>query len=151
MNTRIFLYVGILLLIAASLFAAWQIASPTRVSNADAETFARANQLYGNGNYAAAENLYQQLIASGIENAEVYFNLGATYAAMGNANRASEMYARAQQLNPRDAQIAQVSSAPVMPFAQNEIALLVLALAGFGALLFVFISPRLLFKNQANV
>lgn len=151
MNKRIILIFSVLVVIGASVLLAMQLNAATRVSNADAETFARANQLYANGKYDAAANLYQQLLANGIENAEVYYNLGATYAAMGNVNQAEEMYARARELNPRNAQIAQTAHTSTIPLTQNEVALLGLAIVGFGALAFVLVRPRVLFKNQANV
>lgn len=144
MNKRIVFILGALLLVGASLFIAWQLAMPTRVSNADAETFARANQAFEKGNYQAAANLYQQLISNGVENAGVFYNLGATYAAMGNANQAEVMYARARELNPRAAQIAQTANAARIPLTQNEIALVVLGVVSCAAVMFVSIRPRLL-------
>lgn len=144
MNKRIVFVLGALLLVGAGLFIAWQLALPTRVSNADAETFARANQAYEKGNNQAAANLYQQLISNGVENAEVFYNLGVTFTAMGNANQAEEMYARARELNPRATQIAQTANAARIPLTQNEMALLALAAIGVCAVVFVLMRPRIL-------
>lgn len=141
MKKQILFALGGSVLIVASVLLAWQLAAPTGVSNADAETFARANQLYGNGNYDAAANLYQQLIASGIENADVFYNLGATYTALGNAKQAGEMYARARELNPRDGQLAQAANGGGVPLAQNEIALLAFVAVGLGAIVFLLLRP----------
>ncbi len=151
MKQRIAFIAGALFLLGASLFVAWQLALPTRVSNADAETFARANQLYAKGNYDAAANLYQQLITNGIENAEVFYNLGMTYAAMGNANQAEEMYTRARALNPRDAQLQPTAQRNEISFTQNESALLAFTAVGICAVAFVLVRPRVLFKNRPSV
>lgn len=151
MKQRIVFIAGAFVLLGASLFVAWQLALPTRVSNADAETFTRANQLYEKGNYSAAANLYEQLITNGIESAEVFYNLGMTYAVMGNVNQAEEMYARARALNPRNAQIQPAVNGNEIPLTQNESALLAFAAVGFCAIAFVVIRPHVLFKNRATV
>jgi tetratricopeptide (TPR) repeat protein len=134
--------IGLVLLAGALLWGAVQLAAPTQVSQADAETFARANQLYEKGQYAAAANLYQQLVAQGVENADVYYNLGAAFKASGDAQGARQAFARAYELAPRDAQIAEAANAANGFFpalTQNETALgaLVLAMALAFALFLV--------------
>lgn len=148
MKQRILFLTAAVVLVGASLLTVWSMLTPTRVSEADGETFARANQLYANGNYDAAANLYTQLVASGIENAELYHNLGATYTAMGKAKQADEMYARARELSPRAAFNGQVGG---LPLSQNELAFAALAVAGFFALGIVLFRSRPISKFDAIV
>ena len=122
--------------------AAIRLAAPIDLSASERATFARANQLYEAGQFAAAINLYEQLTARGIVNADLYFNLGQAYAQLGKANRAAEWYQQAAQLAPRDGQITarlqQVGVAPRgLPLASNEIALLALLVASVSALIVV--------------
>lgn len=150
MKQRTILVLAAVILVGASLFIAWQLAAPTRVAEADRETFARANQLYGNGNYPAAAKMYEQLVASGVENADLFYNLGVTYAAMGNDGRSQEMFAAARAFAPRDPQVAQTGTMG-LPLTQNETALLVLAGVGIIAATFVLLRPRMLFKSNSRV
>ena len=150
MKQRNILGLAAVILVGASLFIAWQLAAPARVSDANTETFARANQLYQNGNYPAAAKMYEQLVTSGVENADLFYNLGVTYAAMGNAERSEEMFAVARAFAPREPQIAQTGTMR-LPLTQNETALLALAVAGIVSLAFVLLRPRALFKNNASV
>ena len=83
-----------------------QLAAPSPQAAADSETFERANQLYQAGNFAAAASLYEQLTSKGISNPDLFFNLGNAYTQTGKTEQAAESYARAAQLAPRDAQIA---------------------------------------------
>lgn len=150
MKQRTLLALAAVILVGASLFAAWRMAAPGQVAEVNVETFARANQLYQNGNYAAATSIYEQLVANGIENADLFYNLGLSLAAMGNAGRSDEMFAAARALAPRDAQIAATGGGG-LPLTENETLFLVLASAGLGALVFVLLSPRILFKKGASV
>ena len=127
-------------MLALMLGAAVQLAAPIDLAASDRATFARANQLYEAGQFAAAINLYEQLTAKGIVNADLYFNLGQAYAQAGKANQATEWYQRAAQLAPRDGQIAaRLQQAGVasrgLPLASNEVALLALFAAGVIALI----------------
>ena len=97
--------VGMILLAGALVFGAMQLTAPTTLPNADAQTFARANQMYEKGQYAAAVNLYQQLVTQGVENADVYYNLGRAAQAAGDAKLAGDAFAQAYTLAPRDEQI----------------------------------------------
>ncbi|RIK25676.1 MAG: hypothetical protein DCC52_11020, partial [Chloroflexi bacterium] len=101
-------------------------------SSTDAETFARANQLYQNGQYAMAAQLYQQAIANGGDNAAAYYNLGVARKASGDVKGANAALAQAYALAPRDAQIAQAFGAPaqwVPALSANELALTALLAA----------------------
>ncbi len=62
----------------------------------------QANTLYTQGDYAAAQSLYNALVAGGIRDSAVYYNLGQAYFAMQDSGQALLMYRRAQQLAPRD-------------------------------------------------
>jgi len=142
---KILVIVGMLLATGGLLWGAWQLAAPARLPQADAETFARANQLYANGQYAAAVGLYQQLTAQGVKNAEVYYNLGSAYKALGDAKGASQAYADAYALAPRDADIANATgrSGSIVPaFTETEITLAALALVLLGAVMVVGMRHR---------
>lgn len=132
---------GALALTGALVWGAMQLAAPTPIAQSDVETFARANQLYQNGQFATAAQLYQQVIANGGESADVYYNLGVALKAVGDAKGANAAFARAYELAPRDAQIAQAANVAeplVPPWTQNEMALgaMVLAMAlAFAAII----------------
>ncbi|MDW8220789.1 MAG: tetratricopeptide repeat protein [Bacteroidota bacterium] len=66
------------------------------------QVFARANDFYKNADYKRAAQLYEELIHSGIEAEEVYFNLGNCYYKLGNTASAILNYERAHRLNPTD-------------------------------------------------
>jgi len=95
-----------IILLAGLTGIAIRLAAPSPLAAADRETFERANQLYQAGNFAAAASLYEQLTAKGVANPDLFFNLGNAYAQSGKTEQAAEFYARAAQLAPRDAQIA---------------------------------------------
>jgi hypothetical protein len=133
MKTRIGLIVGAVALVGLSVLAALMLALPGRVSTADTETFARANQLYSNGNFEAAKAMYLQLVDTGIENADLYHNLGVTYTALGEANQAEIMFAKSRELAPRELYGRQ-SRSNGLPFTQNEMALGALVLVGMLAI-----------------
>lgn len=117
-----------IILLAGLTGIAMRLASPSPMAAADRETFERANQLYQAGNYTAAASLYEQLTAKGIANPDLFFNLGNAYMQAGMTEQATESYARAAQLAPRDAQIAgrleqsgETLRLPV-PLTSNELA-----------------------------
>ncbi len=132
MKKWILLGLGGALVMGALLWGALQLAAPTQVSSTDAETFARANQLYQNGQYAMAAQLYQQAIANGGDNAAAYYNLGVARKASGDVKGANAAFAQAYALAPRDAQIAQAVGAPaqwIPALTPNELALTALLTA----------------------
>ena len=65
----------------------------------------QANQKYAAGNYREATELYEQILASGKESAQVYFNLGNAYFKNGDRIRAILNYERAKMLAPRNEDI----------------------------------------------
>ena len=143
----------LVVLLAAAIGLTAQLTVPRSVAEADRATFARANQLVEAGQTAAAVNLYEQLSAQGIVNADLFYNLGQAYAQLGKTSQAVEYYARAAQIAPRDGQIverlkqvttpeAQRSGAgytarSVLPLTTNELMLGALLLANVIAVLFV--------------
>jgi tetratricopeptide (TPR) repeat protein len=74
-------------------------------SEAWAAVFARANQLYEEGRYEEAAAKYQGIVASGLKNGRVYYNLGNTYFKQDKLGLAILNYERAQRLMPRDKDI----------------------------------------------
>lgn len=89
----------VIFLIIASLALAQSPASP-------AEAMLVANQRYETGNYDEAIAGYEAIIAAGVRNSDVYYNLGNAYFKQGDMGRAILNYRRAQQLDPPDADIA---------------------------------------------
>jgi tetratricopeptide (TPR) repeat protein len=65
-----------------------------------------ANEDYEAGNYAEAASIYEAILASGLHHSSVYYNLGNAYFKQGDLGRAILSYRRAQQLSPRDADVA---------------------------------------------
>jgi tetratricopeptide (TPR) repeat protein len=121
-----------------------QLTTPRPMTAADHATFARANQLVQAGQIAAAVNLYEQLSAQGIVNADLFYNLGQAYAQLGKTNQAAELYVRAAQIAPRDGQIATrlaqsgIATRSLVPLTANELMLGALLLANVIAVLFVW-------------
>jgi hypothetical protein len=73
--------------------------------NADIEGLSVANQLYDTGHYREAVKIYEQLLAQGMTNSAIYYNLGNAYLEQGDRGRAILNYQRAAQLDPRDPDI----------------------------------------------
>jgi tetratricopeptide (TPR) repeat protein len=73
--------------------------------SADAGAMEAANRLYQAGNYHEAGRIYEQIVAQGVQDSTVYFNLGNAYYRQGDLGRAIVNYQRAALLNPRDADI----------------------------------------------
>jgi tetratricopeptide (TPR) repeat protein len=63
------------------------------------------NQAYEAGNYTEATDVYESIIAAGIRDSAIYYNLGNSYFKQGNLGRAILNYRRAQRLDPRDRDI----------------------------------------------
>jgi hypothetical protein len=92
---------GILLLLI--LFVGMNYLLPQSMANVDAVH--TANQLYDGGNLGEAVEIYEQLIAQGVNDSVVFYNLGNAYYRLGDLGRAVTNYSRAAQLNPRDPDI----------------------------------------------
>lgn len=85
------------------LAAAWMCAG---VSAAEVErSFAEANNLYEQKDYAGAIRAYQSILDQGVESGELYFNLGNACFKSGDLGRAVLYYFRAKRLSPNDRDI----------------------------------------------
>ncbi len=94
---RLGLVILLVAMLAVSFGLTAQLTAPRPMTEADRATFARANQLVEAGQVAAAVNLYEQLSAQGIVNADLFYNLGQAYSQLGKTNQAVEYYTRAAQ------------------------------------------------------
>lgn len=162
-NAIFFVIVGFLL--TAALFAAGNVLVP-KVS-ADVGAVTAANRLFEAGNYGEAIQVYEELVAQGVEDSALFYNLGSAYYRSGDLGRAILNFRRAAELDPRDpdirANLALAQSQAADPFEQaapgplnalanltrnwmtlNETALLALGLwflAGFGVLVIWSLEP----------
>ncbi len=85
---RVVLMIGALFLLAAA------------PQNDARDLFFRANALYEKGDYQAAAELYAKIIDSGVENWQVYYNLGNASYRLQRIGPAILNYERALKLNP---------------------------------------------------
>jgi tetratricopeptide (TPR) repeat protein len=140
---RLGLLILLVVMIAVAIGLTAQLTAQRQMSAADRATFARANQLVEAGQVAAAVNLYEQLSAQGVVNADLFYNLGQAYTQLGKANQAVGYYTRAAQLAPRDGQIAErlkqagYTARSVVPLTANELMIGALLLANVIAVVFV--------------
>ncbi|MCB0176736.1 MAG: tetratricopeptide repeat protein [Anaerolineae bacterium] len=82
------------LLVTVSAVSA-QAVSPT-------EAMTAGNQSYEAGNYAQAVEIYETMVAAGIQDSTLYYNLGNAYFKQGQLGKAILNYRRAYRLDPRD-------------------------------------------------
>ena len=84
-------------------------------------TFHRANAQYREERYDEAAERYQSLLARGVENGVLYYNLGNARLKSGHTGEALWAYLRAQALMPRDADLrANLTHAQtLLPHAQG--------------------------------
>jgi hypothetical protein len=68
--------------------------------------YTEAGDLYQAGQYKQAVQLYQQIVAQGVENGAVFYNLGNAYFQSGQLGRAMVNYHRALRYLPRDDDVA---------------------------------------------
>ncbi len=68
--------------------------------------FEKANEFFQNQNYKEAITTYEEILNSGVESGEIYFNLGNAYYKSGNLPRAILNYERAKLILPHDKDIA---------------------------------------------
>lgn len=67
---------------------------------------AEANQLYEAGQFVEAAGAYQALVAAGVQDGTLYYNLGNAYFKASDLGHAILNYRRAQVLLPRDPDVA---------------------------------------------
>jgi len=96
--SALFLVIFYLLLTGLSVSLAQEPTSPT-------DAMAAANQNYEVGRYAEAAAGYEAIVAYGIQNSAIYYNLGNAYFKLGDLGRAILNYRRAYRLEPRDTDI----------------------------------------------
>ncbi len=99
------LLLAAMLLISSLVIAVDLSSSP---NNSNLESITTANKLFQAGNYVQAIGIYEQLIDQGLSDSAVYFNLGNAYYQEGDMGRAMLNYKRANQLDPRDADIKRI-------------------------------------------
>lgn len=68
--------------------------------------YTEAGDAYQAGRYEQAAQLYEQIVAQGLENGAVFYNLGNAYFQLGQLGRAIVNYHRAQRYLPRDDDVA---------------------------------------------
>ena len=64
--------------------------------------FSSANSHYTQQEYVKAAEIYEEIVAEGVESAEVYFNLGNAYFKSGELGKAILFYERAKRIDPDD-------------------------------------------------
>lgn len=69
------------------------------------DAFEEGNKLYQKGNYEQAVSVYQNILDSGQESAEVYFNLGNCFYKLKKTAPAIYNFEKALQLEPNDCEI----------------------------------------------
>jgi tetratricopeptide (TPR) repeat protein len=74
-------------------------------SEAAAATYNQGNEFYAQGSFEKALQAYQQVLAAGVHNADLYYNLGNAYLKTGKKGPAILCYKRALRLRPRDLDI----------------------------------------------
>jgi tetratricopeptide (TPR) repeat protein len=79
------------------------ITSPAGALLAQDEIFQQGNQLYQAGDYAAAVEAYEAVLASGLESHELHYNLGNAHFKAGDLGRSILSWERALRLEPGDA------------------------------------------------
>ncbi len=67
--------------------------------------FLQANQAYKSGDFTAAAAGYEKLLAAGMSNGELLYNLGNAYFKKGDTGRAILNYRKAELFMPRDADL----------------------------------------------
>jgi tetratricopeptide (TPR) repeat protein len=68
-------------------------------------SFEEGNQRYQDGDYAGALERYQDIMESGYESGELYYNIGNAYFKLGDLGRAIVNYERARRLMPGDGDV----------------------------------------------
>ena len=71
-------------------------------SHSDDSLVIMANKVYSEGDYHVAINLYEEVINSGLESAELYYNLGNSYYKVNLIPAAILNYEKAKKLKPND-------------------------------------------------
>ena len=83
----------------------WAISGEAKVQSAALGLYNEANSLYRNGEFKAARDKYLWVVDSGVQNGQVYYNLGNACFKVDQLGEAILWYERALRLEPRDADI----------------------------------------------
>lgn len=78
----------------------------TTSAQSDIELIGQANAAYVTGDYKTAQVLYEATIQDSVRDFRVYFNLANAYYQSGDMGRALLNYRRAQEIWPRDSELA---------------------------------------------
>lgn len=90
-------------LVAGVVFALVGALAPSPSSAQSFEAvFARANRAFDAHRYEEAARLYEALVAAGVDDADVHFDLGTAYAEAGRYGRAMVAFERALSVRPSD-------------------------------------------------
>jgi tetratricopeptide (TPR) repeat protein len=89
--------IGLILAAVAALLGSPPLAVP---AHAQDEIVARGNQLYQDGDFAAAAEAYESVLAAGFESADLHYNLGNAYFKRGDLGLAILAWERALSLAP---------------------------------------------------
>ncbi len=129
--------------VLALALAALVLASPAAAQSFDT-IFGEGNQAFFQGDYATAAARYEALLEAGVDDPDVHYNLGATYARQGHHGRAIVELERTLRLRPSDegARTALDASRSIVGrrHAEREGEAVVEAGAPFGEALFAFLS-----------
>ncbi len=97
-------------------------------NDAGYSAFAKANTSYTNGDYQEAIDSYESILQSGLQSAEVYFNLGNAHYKRNEVGPAIFNYEKALQLDPGNKEVKnnlrfaqQLRVDAVQPLAENPI------------------------------
>ena len=96
---RLIFFALITVLMLVGFIATGHVSEP--VNETDQQTMQVAGGLYNAGHYVEAVRLYQQLVDQGVDNVELYYNLGNAYTRIDDLGHAILNYTRAQRLDPR--------------------------------------------------
>ncbi len=82
------------------LFSAIILISAFALADTPQQVINRANEAYSRSEYSYAAELYEEVLAQGLEAAELYYNLGNAYFKSNRMGKAILNYERALRLNP---------------------------------------------------
>lgn len=85
--------------------ASFATASGAHGVYAQQEIFERGNQLYQEGDFAAAIEAYEAVLSAGYEGADLYYNLGNAYYKAGELGPSILMWERARKRAPADTDV----------------------------------------------
>ena len=87
------------------IFSLYLIVSISAFAQTPEQLMQKGNEAYSRGDYEAAANAYEVIFATGLQSAELYYNLGNAYYRMDELDQAILNYERALRLSPhfRDA------------------------------------------------